>query len=294
MLAEKITVIITAYNQEKYISRCVQSIINQTYKNIEIIAVDDGSTDGTLSEFKKYSNIKSVTKKNEGVYSARNLGISLCKTKYFIFVDSDDYLEPDAIETLYKALMDTNSDFAMGTTHNSVQSQIIVSDNKYEYIFNNKVPYFITSWNKLFKVTLFNNIIYAPLQLAEDEYIIHHILKNTNRFVVVPQKTYNYFINSTGLSTKTLKYYKDILYSFKDRYIFFRNTRYENLAYTKYMNYCIKLFCELKANGTKANDIIKEFRKSYKINNNLKYFVFYFIPNIYYELYKLRRKIWKK
>lgn len=296
MLNEKIAVIITSYNQGKYIERCIKSIINQTYKNLKIIVIDDGSTDNTLEILKKYTNILTITKPNEGVYSVRNLGISLCKTKYFMFVDSDDYLEPGAIEILYKLLINTNSDFAMGSTYSiaTEEKPIIVSDNKYEYIFNNEIKYFITSWNKLFKTTLFSNITYAPLHLAEDEYIIHHILKNTEKFVIAPQKTYNYFINSIGLSTKSLKYYKDAIYSFKDRYKFFKNTKYEKLAYTQYMNYCIKMFCELKTNGLETKDVIKEFSGSYKINKNLKYMAFYLSPNTYYELYNLRRKIWKR
>lgn len=107
MLDEKITVIVTAYNQEKYIDRCMQSILKQTYKNLDIIVIDDGSTDETTKIVKKYQNTKIYSKPNEGIYSARNLGISLCKTKYFIFVDSDDYLEPNAIEILYKAITRT-------------------------------------------------------------------------------------------------------------------------------------------------------------------------------------------
>ena len=296
MLDEKITVIVTAYNQEKYIDRCMQSILKQTYKNLDIIVIDDGSTDETTKIVKKYQNTKIYSKPNEGIYSARNLGISLCKTKYFMFVDSDDYLEPNAIEILYKAITSTNSDIAMGMTYNSTpqNEMTIISNDKYEYLFNNKIKYFITAWNKLYKTSLFKDLQYKPLKLAEDEYIIHHILRNMKRMVVVPQKTYNYFINSNGLSTKVLENYKDALYAFKDRYEFLKQTDYKNLAYTKYMNYCIKIFCELKIKQITEKSIVKEFRCNYKENFNLKYSFFYLAPNTYYKVFKIRRKIWKK
>ena len=296
MLDEKITVIVTAYNQEKYIDRCMQSILNQTYKNLDIIVIDDGSTDETTKIIKKYQNIKIYSKQNEGIYSARNLGISLCKTKYFMFVDSDDYLEPNAIEILYKAIISSNSDIAMGMTYNSVpqHEMTIISNDKYEYLFNNKIKYFITSWNKLYKTNLFKGLQYKPLKLAEDEYIIHHILGIIKRMVVVPQKTYNYFINTNGLSTKVLENYKDALYAFKDRYEFLKKTNYKKLAYTKYMNYCIKIFCELKIKQITEKSIVKEFRCNYKEKFNLKYSFFYLAPNTYYKVFKLRRKLWKK
>ena len=102
---DKISVILPCYNSEKYIEKCIESILNQTYQNIEIIIIDDGSTDHTLKILEKYKKendkISIIKKKNTGVSDSRNIGIKEAKGKYIMFVDSDDFLELDAIEKLY-------------------------------------------------------------------------------------------------------------------------------------------------------------------------------------------------
>ena len=112
-----ISVIVPVYNVENYLKRCLDSIINQTYQNIEIILIDDGSTDnsGNLCEdYKKIDNrIKVVHKTNGGLSDARNTGIKKAKGKYITFVDSDDYVEYDYVEYLYNLIKkyDTNISF---------------------------------------------------------------------------------------------------------------------------------------------------------------------------------------
>ena len=98
----KISVIIPVYNGEKYIQRCVDSVLNQTYSDIEIIVINDGSTDNTENILKSYSNIVLINKENEGVSKARNTGLSLAKGDYVYFCDADDYLEKNAFEILIK------------------------------------------------------------------------------------------------------------------------------------------------------------------------------------------------
>ena len=113
-----ISIIIPIYNNEKFISRCLDSIINQTYKKIEIIIVNDGSTDKSLDVISKYekkdNRIKVINKKNEGVSIARNIGIESSKGDYITFVDADDWLELDAIEKLYIEITEKNVDVVRG------------------------------------------------------------------------------------------------------------------------------------------------------------------------------------
>ncbi len=113
-----ISIIVPIYNTRRYIDKCVESIVNQTYKNIEIILVDDGSTDGSdkkCDEWKeKDKRIKVIHKENEGASSARNVGIENAKGKYIAFIDSDDYIDLDIIEALYKRLIETNSEISSG------------------------------------------------------------------------------------------------------------------------------------------------------------------------------------
>ena len=101
----KVSVIVPVYNVEQYLSDCLESICRQTLKGIEIIVVNDGSTDNSLSIIKsfqqKYSNIKLINKKNGGLSSARNAGIDMAVGEYLFFVDSDDFITPDYVATLY-------------------------------------------------------------------------------------------------------------------------------------------------------------------------------------------------
>ena len=108
MKKELITIVIPVYKVEKYIDRCIKSVINQTYKNLEIILVDDGSPDNCPKICDEYAEkdkrIKVIHKKNGGLSDARNVGIEAAKGKYISFIDSDDWIEKDFIECLYKSI----------------------------------------------------------------------------------------------------------------------------------------------------------------------------------------------
>lgn len=296
MKDEKISIIVPVYNSEKYIEKCIQSIINQTYKNIEIIIINDGSTDKTLDILNdiKDNRIIIFSQENAGVSSARNFGIEKCTTKYFMFVDSDDTIEKDAVVLLYNAMIENDCDIVMGNVEYSQLGTLVLTEDRYEYLFNNKIKYFMTCWNKLMKKELFNSLKYPNLKIAEDDYLIHHLLYETKKMVIIPNKTYNYRENKKGLSKSKLKYYKYAIYAIKDRYLFFQNTEYEKIAYKLYMNFCINTYCKLKEKNIKEKDIVYDFRKERINDKNIKYIAFSIFPNLYYRLYKIRRSLWKK
>ena len=110
-MKDLITVIINVYNGEKFINKCLDSIINQTYKNLEILVINDGSTDNTLSIIKTYKDkrIKLITTKNQGLSLSRNIGIESAKGDYLYFIDVDDFIEPDTIEYLYNLNKNNNT-----------------------------------------------------------------------------------------------------------------------------------------------------------------------------------------
>lgn len=293
---DKISIIVVTYNAEKYIERCIQSIINQTYKNIEIIIINDGSTDNTKNIINKYEGLARIYhKKNEGVSSARNLGISMCKTKYFMFVDSDDYLEPTAVSILYKKLIDTNSDIVMGSVDNKIKEEhVLTNDNKYDYLLDSKIIYLMVPWNKLYKTKIFEDLKFPNITTTEDEYLITYILQKINKMIIIPQKTYNYVINNNGLSSKLLEYYEEAIWSFRDRMIFFKDSKYNKKAKKQYMNYCIYLYNKFREEKIKKRDLIIEVKKCLQENKKLKYYIFCYANELYYFLYKIRGKIWKK
>ncbi|WP_371025208.1 glycosyltransferase [Paraclostridium ghonii] len=130
-----ISIIVPVYNAEIFLTRCLESIKNQTYLNLEVILVNDGSTDSSGLICDKYSKIDSrficIHKENEGVSSARNIGLSLAKGKYIGFVDSDDWIEPNMFENLYKLILDKNADIAMcGYVKQDLDGNILNKENK--------------------------------------------------------------------------------------------------------------------------------------------------------------------
>ena len=154
-----ISVIIPVYNVEKYLRRCIDSVINQTYKNLEIIIVDDGSTDNSSNICDEYTNkdsrVKVVHKENGGLSSARNVGIELAKGDLIAFVDSDDYIELEMYEKLKENMDKYDSDIAICQYYNSfkysIKRQIGVEEEK---IYEGKDMFFhmdeikAIAWNK--------------------------------------------------------------------------------------------------------------------------------------------------
>lgn len=187
-----VSVIVPIYNAASYLNQCIESIINQSYKNLEILLIDDGSTDTSLKtcqEFmEKDSRIKIFQYKNQGIGATRNLGIDIASGDYIIFVDADDYIESDCIMNLYDTLIKTQSDIAIGNFYKFVQNtgtflfhlgdspsfiktytpkewfQNEYNDDKlFEIVFT--VP-----WGKLYKKKLFKNVHYPENKLTDDDY----------------------------------------------------------------------------------------------------------------------------
>ena len=117
-MTEKITVIVPVYNVENYLEKCLDSLINQTYKNIEIIVINDGSTDNQGEICQEYAQkdnrIVYIEKENGGLSDARNVGLDKMTGSYVTFIDSDDWIEQDYIETLYKKIVEYQADIAVG------------------------------------------------------------------------------------------------------------------------------------------------------------------------------------
>ena len=135
---EKISVIVPIYNVEKYLEKCLDSIINQTYKNLEIILVNDGSTDSCRDIMEKYAKLDKriiiVDKTNGGLSDARNAGTKIATGKLISYIDSDDYIEKDMIEYLYKGIKEYNSDISIcGTIVEYEWGKKIVKSAKKNY-----------------------------------------------------------------------------------------------------------------------------------------------------------------
>ena len=154
-----ISVIVPIYNVEEYLGRCIESIINQTYQNIEIILVDDGSTDNSLSICKEYAikdrRINIIHKENAGVSSARNIGLKKSKGEFVTFVDSDDYVKLTCFEKMIRGIKNNDVDMVVVGWEDEGGNPGWISDTSYKKIYGqdeiSSLDFFLTVWGHLFK-----------------------------------------------------------------------------------------------------------------------------------------------
>ena len=227
-----VSVIVPVYNVQDYLSTCVQSIVDQTYTNLEIILVDDGSKDqsGLLCDQwkEKDERIQVVHQENGGLSAARNTGIEHAKGEYFLFVDSDDYILPTMVEDLYVYSQLYDGDITecgfewlvQGASFHQVDSVVVEIFTPEQVIKRLREVRFVVQWNKLFKREIFDTIRYADGRIHEDEFIVHHQLLNAKRIVCINKKLYIYNAlrpNSITASSGSMKRFYDVCLAFWDR-----------------------------------------------------------------------------
>ena len=209
-----ISVIVPIYNVEKYLSKCVYSLINQTYKNLEIILVDDGSPDKCPEICDDYAKrderIKVVHKKNGGLSDARNAGMEVATGEYISFIDSDDYISLDFFETLLNTMTAENSDIVecsvvkfyedehfdeysddLSVTHYSTVDGLsaLISEN----------PFHQHVWNKLYKTEMVADVPYAVGKLNEDEFWTYQIFGRAKKVTKINKTMYYYFQRNSSI-----------------------------------------------------------------------------------------------
>lgn len=210
----KVSVIVPAYNMENYIKRCLDSLVFQTLKDIEIICINDGSTDNSLHTFEEYAakddRIKIYSQENLGLSAARNLGIEKATGEYIGFVDSDDYVDSDFYEKLYNAAVENNADISCGNiirenakkkrTHVEYQKPIIACSTKEKYIAAG-LPSHNYVWNKIYKreSLVKSNIKFVSGVVYEDMYFTPDILESLGTLVTVTGTYYHYWINKKSI-----------------------------------------------------------------------------------------------
>ena len=186
---ELISIIVPIYNVENYLEKCIESILNQTYKNIEIILIDDGSKDNSKNICKKYvdydNRVKYYYKENGGLSSARNYGIEKSKGNYLMFIDSDDYIDSDMVEKLYDAIIKNNVDISCGGKYLEFTYETKVINTSGDFFSNRedtlkrilKVDNVDTSCcDKLFSSKLFEQIRFPEGRLFEDLGTLYKII----------------------------------------------------------------------------------------------------------------------
>lgn len=222
----KVSVIVPCYKVEKYIARCIESLVNQTLKDVEIICINDGSPDNTLNILKEYKekigeNFIIIDKKNEGVWKARLDGIKISSGEYIAIVDSDDYVEMNYLENLYNTAKNKNADIVIcGFSRIDNETGHVFSRemNSFEGhdIYINKNPEDIISingalWNKLYKSEIIKNIklLDNPPIVFEDMMMFLLIVMNVKKISFINDCLYNYMVRKgSAISTITLEQQK--------------------------------------------------------------------------------------
>ena len=219
---ELISIVVPIYNVSEYLDKCIQSIINQTYKNIEIILVNDGATDDSGIICMKYANFDSrivyVEKKNGGLSDARNAGIKLAKGEYLIFVDSDDFVENNMCEVLYSAVVNAKTD--IGCSGYYVDGDNGVISEYHEFVEEIKtisrdealkLIYFgrsYAAWGKIYKRTLFDNLEFPKGKIDEDYAVMYKLFGSVGQVTFVNNHLYHYLKRSGSITKSEFNFAK--------------------------------------------------------------------------------------
>lgn len=270
-----VSVIVPAYNSEKFITNCIDSILNSTYKNIEIIVVNDGSTDNTKAImedcYSEQSNVTLICKSNGGVSSARNIGLDSARGEYVMFVDADDMIYPETIEVLLKYLEASSADITCGNCIESnnfsddcIASSEIAAIDMSIWEGNTAIqkaiddhPATYSAWAKLYKKDIIANTRFVEgKRIHEDSFFVFEILLKRPRMIILDVPVYKYRVHSNSSSRS----------DFSDKFfdIMFFAEKKEELIVRNYPEFADRVGnIRVKANMALLRNLCKTYDKKY-------------------------------
>lgn len=318
MIKGLVSVIVPAYNVENNISFCLDSLINQTYENIEIICVNDGSPDNTESVIKEYtrkdSRVKLISKENGGVSSARNAGLDAVQGEFIAFVDSDDFVSERFVERLMELITDYSADIARCRVRGNVTSYDYVEpEPENPPVVNTRTTHealeiyydgVFYGWyaddaaivcNCLFKSYIFDNLRFdSSIERGEDECMIQLAISEAEKLVYTDERLYFYYVNDTSLTHAA--YDEQLTLRRIDRIYgnqqeCFRQKGFYDIA-SKNAKHACDNFCEVYMKSSDRDikkNAVKGFKKFYSLMDNapIQLRVFRFSPFIYKILVKI-------
>lgn len=266
---ELISIIVPVYNVENYLKKCIESILKQTYKNLEIICVNDGSTDNSQKILEEYAQkddrIKVENKKNGGLSSARNFGLSKAKGSYICFIDSDDYIDVDMIEKMYTTCLNLQCDMTICNYHNIGRFELIDSNENTMVYSNHEALEELSkgniksfAWNKMYKRELFKDIKFPEGKIFEDIYIMHLLISKCQKIAIIPDKLYYYVYRENSLMNNySLKSTIDNYLALKQRLKFLEKSRVKNLEGTYAEIIRVFLYLQLVIQKVRSEERLK-------------------------------------
>lgn len=245
-MSELISVIVPVYNVKDYLEKCVDSILSQTYSELEVLLIDDGSTDGSslICDIlaNKDNRIKVIHQDNGGLSAARNTGLDIATGEYIAFVDSDDYIKKTMYADMLRALNDSDADIAIGGIRYidekdnplfdiSLDELVEVEDEreKYSQLQENDILT-VVQWNKLYRKEIFKDIRYPVGKIHEDVYVAHRELYNANKIIFIPGEYYYYVqrIGSIMNKDESISQIIDAINGYEERIDFFKKIEEED------------------------------------------------------------------
>lgn len=236
-----VTIVIPVYNVERYIGKCIESLQQQTYSNIEIILVNDGTKDNSLNIAQEFANadkrIKIISQENQGLSAARNTGIKNATGEYICFVDSDDFVDKDYINLLLESCIKSNADISVCDFYyidenNHVWNRIKKEERIFSNIealkdiFSGSQITEVMTWNKLYKLSLFrdNNIWFPTGKLHEDNFTTYKLYYYANHVALITDKLYYYLQRSNSIMGKKFNTKRlDIIQAVEETKSFFKD-----------------------------------------------------------------------
>lgn len=228
-----VSVIVPIYKVEPYLDKCIYSIQNQTYRNLEIILVDDGSTDNCGQMCDRFAltdgRIHVIHQSNKGLSEARNSGISVCSGSYILFVDGDDWIEPDTVECLLNACVDNDAEVSCcghykeyldrTTEHPLTDKKVVYEDDEIVVPAMKGNVFGMHAWGKLWNRELFDNCMFPSGMYFEDIATTWKLFLNCHRVVCVRDILFHYIYRKDSIgNTKTMKNLSDRWTAFKEQY----------------------------------------------------------------------------
>jgi len=321
-MIKTISVIVPIFNVGKYLEKCIDSIIMQTYKELEIILIDDGATDDSGLICDRYEKIDGriqvIHKKNGGLSDARNAGIEIASGEYIAFIDSDDYIDVNMFERLVSLLEFESADIAVCnytlvyegedfsvTKILNKNKKYIVIDDKMKLVENcikNNFDIFTVAWNKLYRTKCFGAIRYPVGKIHEDVFTTYKLLYNANKIVYVEDIYYYYLQRKSSIMGQ--KFNENRLYrldALQEQLNFYLEKNEKQMwieTFFYYKFFLIQAIKLIEEDTEYSNVLIKPYKKYYdlqiknivmkmviKKRDKFAYWLFYKMPVTYFWIY---------
>lgn len=272
-----ISVIVPAYNVERYLDKCLASIARQTYERFEVILVDDGSADGTGEIARRYqrqdARFRVIAQPNRGVSCARNTGLRHVRGRYIAFVDSDDTVTEDYLATLYHTLRLHGANASICGTRVAYDSELCVADpnqrDEYE-VFNRQTAlerllyqagFGVSLWGKLFEAGLFEGIFFPEGQLCEDTAVTYKVLARAGRIAFNHRVCYFYYQREGSIMNSDYLQKKMMLVDFAAECVDYVQRHYSAIAPAAVCNLVTNAFyviCNMSESGALTNEALRK------------------------------------